>query len=453
MRKGNISKRCMVAIMAAMMAVSSAGAAAAVPMTVYAQTMDDNPQSNLVQEVPNGYEMNNNAGTVQVNNGTINSNTGQVLLNNNIVVNQGGTVSVNFATVNGTGYVTDNYGGSVSAGNTVANQYYSVLFNPSNLGSVAYDPASFSSYNDKQFLKVYPEPTGNHLGSITISPVSGYGIVGDDSENENGTIGYQIARQDNGTYVMTIYELHDNIELTAQQVGLSFQQIEQQSTNPSGGAVTSNTANTTGLDQKALADILAMLNNSGSMTEKNDVSSVASTTGNTAIAKAETDASAFGTVNDGGKIIKNELPAAIMISRESPITGVAFTETENSFIHKVGLKSGGKPFAHVYSIDRAKSSEAYACFDGAAATVGGVVLGGLNIELGYIFYGKLNALSRSVTTYATMKIKDFVPGATYYIARVLPGNQTELIPITVDEYGVFTVEITGGLAAYGLIQA
>ena len=123
MRKGNISKRCMVAIMAAMMAVSSAGAAAAVPMTVYAETMDDNPQSNLVQEVPSGCEMNNNAGTVQVNNGTINSNTGQVQINNNIVVNNGGTVSANFATVNGTGYVTDNFGGAVSDGNTVTNQY------------------------------------------------------------------------------------------------------------------------------------------------------------------------------------------------------------------------------------------------------------------------------------------------------------------------------------------
>jgi len=157
-------------------------------------------------------------------------------------------------------------------------------------------------------------------------------------------------------------------------------------------------------------------------------------------------------VNDGGKVIKNEIPGAFLITANDPaFSGVAFTETGASVASKAGVS--GKVFSHTYTLTRAKSGAAFASFDSAAASVGGKVVGGLNIDLGAISNGRFTSLPAGVKTTVSIKIKNAVPGATYYIARVTPGGATELIPITVDANGVASFEVVGGLAAYGLIQA
>ncbi len=158
-------------------------------------------------------------------------------------------------------------------------------------------------------------------------------------------------------------------------------------------------------------------------------------------------------VVDGPKVIKNELPGAFLIyDQDKAYIAVAFRETLSNLSTRLALGKSSRPFVQVYTITRAKSGAAYASFDAAAATLGGETVGGINIFFGVIEDKEYKPLPADQKTPVTIKIKNYQPGATYYIARVSAKGVTEIIPITPDEYGVATFEANGGLSAYGLIK-
>ena len=158
------------------------------------------------------------------------------------------------------------------------------------------------------------------------------------------------------------------------------------------------------------------------------------------------------TVIDGPRIIKNELPGAFLIyNHDRAYVSVAFTETPSSLSTRLALGKNSRPFVQVYTITRAKSGAVYASFDAAATALGGQVIGGINIFL-VLEDNEYKPLPGDQKTPVTIKIRNYEPGATYYIARVSANGVTEIIPITPDEFGVAIIEANGGLSAYGLIK-
>lgn len=152
----------------------------------------------------------------------------------------------------------------------------------------------------------------------------------------------------------------------------------------------------------------------------------------------------------GGAVVKNELSGAFLVAPASPIAGIAIREGVGAIKSKASLAGNETPFVRAYTVERKSSPAVYASFDAAAATVGGTVVGGINVDLGKLTGGKFTSLPDGVTVPVTIGIKNFDPNKTYFIVRVAPGGAIQIIPVTV-ENGRATFEITGGLAGYGLL--
>ncbi len=149
---------------------------------------------------------------------------------------------------------------------------------------------------------------------------------------------------------------------------------------------------------------------------------------------------------DGPVIIQNRVPGAFQIPVNDPaIETIAFKGNDE-------LGGGIKPFVFVYTIGRQKSPGAYASIDAAAKSLGGKTVGGFNVVYGYEEKEVFKHFPETEKTMACIKIKNFDPNATYYIARVTNQGVISVIPIKADQYGVALFEVCGGLGAYGLIK-
>ena len=152
----------------------------------------------------------------------------------------------------------------------------------------------------------------------------------------------------------------------------------------------------------------------------------------------------------GGAVIKNEAPGAFQIKADSPISGVAVTESAAEIKQAAGLAANETPFVSAYTVDRKKSNLLYASLDYAAASLGGTLLGAINVDLGKLTGGKFTELPAGVSVPFVMGIKNYDPNKTYYIVKALPGGAIEEVPCTVVN-GRISFNITGGLSGYGLV--
>lgn len=155
-------------------------------------------------------------------------------------------------------------------------------------------------------------------------------------------------------------------------------------------------------------------------------------------------------VSDNGSVVQNELPGIFEITASPAVSGIAVRGTAAQIKQKAGLAGNESPIVRAYSVERKKSPAVYKSFDAAASIVGGKLVGGINVDLGKVAEGKYSKLPREVSVPATIGIKNYDPKLNYYVAKVVSGGAIELIPVTVEK-GMATVDITGGLAGYGLI--
>lgn len=155
-------------------------------------------------------------------------------------------------------------------------------------------------------------------------------------------------------------------------------------------------------------------------------------------------------VSVNGSVVQNELPGIFEITASPAVSGIAVRGTAAQIKQKAGLAGNESPIVRAYSVERKKSPAVYKSFDAAASIVGGKLVGGINVDLGKVAEGKYSKLPREVSVPATIGIKNYDPKLNYYVAKVVSGGAIELIPVTVEK-GMATVDITGGLAGYGLI--
>ena len=251
----NLSNRCMVAVMTAAMIMSSAVVS---PIPVYANEQEAielgegtvNGETQIARnEVAKGEELEENTGTVITNNGTIvynegtvnnNSETGTVKNNMGTVVNNYGTVenltecedmygqvTYNYATVTGSGSVTNNYGGNVAEGVTVTNNFFSVTLEDNDQVTTEYGNG-FVTNDTVNYIK-----ENGQAGTLTFAPKNeGYQVTGTEGNNYEGTSGnatykYSVTNNTNGICSVALSCLTGNISLNMESLGLMLSEIKQ----------------------------------------------------------------------------------------------------------------------------------------------------------------------------------------------------------------------------------
>ena len=194
--------------------------------------------------------INDNYGSVTEENfGVITNNYNTVSANRNKIENNFGTVSANItSSVSYSAVVVNNYGGTVTnivdpnhTENiaTVTNQFYSVEVTGLDNASADYGTGFTEKVvdlqgNTKQFVQVTSNQTAieNASGTVTITANENYEISGDNVETANGVgFSYSVTRQENGSYVVVVSALTQNVTVSAETLGLVIRAIENNVNN------------------------------------------------------------------------------------------------------------------------------------------------------------------------------------------------------------------------------
>ena len=260
MRKKSLANRCVMAIVAASMAMSPLAVSMATPLVVYAETVQDNPVGGEVDIVPAGDTMNKNEGSVEENYGEITNNFGSVGSAGGSIVNQyGGNVNSNYQNTTITNYfdgdLSTSNGGTFTITNNfadvdnntpdpvknAANQYRSVSFIGDEYSTTTYEtgitPQVILNPSGDDYTNYYVklESNAGGSGSITISPNAGYEYTAEDVANgqlTDNTFNYNLRKQPNGSYVLEISGVLNSLDLHYEMFGLIAQAIQQSNPDP-----------------------------------------------------------------------------------------------------------------------------------------------------------------------------------------------------------------------------
>ena len=155
----------------------------------------------------------------------------------------------------------------------------------------------------------------------------------------------------------------------------------------------------------------------------------------------------LGSVTVAGTAIKSDVPGAYLVKT---LAGIAVRQSSATIKTAAGLANNETPFVRAYDITAKKSPAAFASFEGAAAAVGGTVLGAVNIDLGKLADRKFSSLDAGVKVPTTIGVAN-ANGRTLAVVKVLPGGATEILQDQDDNPDTVTFDIQGGLAAYAVI--
>ena len=154
-----------------------------------------------------------------------------------------------------------------------------------------------------------------------------------------------------------------------------------------------------------------------------------------------------GSVSVAGTVIKSDVAGAYWVKT---LAGVAVRQSSATIKTAAGLANNETPFVRAYDITAKKSPAAFASFEGAAAAVGGTVLGAVNIDLGKLADRKFSSLDAGVKVPTTIGVAN-ANGRTLAVVKVVPGGATEILQDQDDNPDTVTFDIQGGLAAYAVI--
>lgn len=125
---------------------------------------------------------------------------------------------------------------------------------------------------------------------------------------------------------------------------------------------------------------------------------------------------------------------------------------ESELKESLGPTKNEKLFTKIMDMDLKKSHLAKKSLEDTAATLGGKVLGYLNMELGVMRNGQYFALTEEskIVTYA-IQLSERTEDGNYGVIRVREGGKVEILKAH-SENGVITVETTAMPAAYAIIK-
>ncbi len=178
----------------------------------------------------------------------------------------------------------------------------------------------------------------------------------------------------------------------------------------------------------------------------NSSSSSSSDDGTAAV--VETEVKSVGTVSVGGVVLKSDVPGAYLVKT---LAGLAVRQSAATIKAAAGLAANESVFVRAYDITAAKSPAAFASGNAAAAALGGVVKGALNIDLGKLTAGKNFSTLNGVAVPATFGVRNVTPGHRLVVVRVVPGGAIEVLEDQDENPNTVTVNISG-FGAYFVVE-
>ena len=174
----------------------------------------------------------------------------------------------------------------------------------------------------------------------------------------------------------------------------------------------------------------------------------ATTTAQTTATVENPDITHESKVDVPGVNIKSTVPGAYAVKT---LGGIAARESVANIKAAAGLAANETPFVRAYDINAKNSSAAFASINYCAQSVGGVVLGAVNVDFGKLTAGKFSSLSPDVAVPFTVGVKNPPAGKTLAVVKVLPLGAVELLEDTDTAANTVTFPVTGGFAAYAVI--
>ena len=155
-------------------------------------------------------------------------------------------------------------------------------------------------------------------------------------------------------------------------------------------------------------------------------------------------------VTVGGTVIKSDVAGAFAIPATAPVSGVALRKANDTIKAENGLAKNEKAFLTAYELTAKGSPLVYASFQAAAASVGGTVIDGLNIDFGKMTGGKFTDLPATYSAPVTVGVKN-PGGKTLAAVKVVPGGESTVYQDMDENPNTITFPISGGSAGYAVI--
>ena len=160
--------------------------------------------------------------------------------------------------------------------------------------------------------------------------------------------------------------------------------------------------------------------------------------------------------NSGSSSSSSSSSTVTVVAETNKVAGVTSTvagkTSEAELKAAAGLGAGEKPYVKAYDITAKNSPAAFASINAAAQALGGKVVGAINVDFGKLSNGKFAELDSSVSARTMVGIPGAKADKKYVIVKVLAGGATEVIEDADTVTSTITFDITGGLAAYAVVE-
>ena len=196
------------------------------PVSAFADTVEDNPAGTTVPEIPAGDMMYSNSGTVTNNDGAVNYNHGILTNNNNFVRENYGTVTNNYGEVNENyGTVTTN--GTLPESETAAFDANAIVhFNygtvTTNNGVVTVNVGTVYTNNGTVYMNNSAVGTNNGTVTTNEGKVTTNSVTGTVTNKGNGTVDTNygtMTEADGSTHYGVLVDNDGDVSLTQKEKG------------------------------------------------------------------------------------------------------------------------------------------------------------------------------------------------------------------------------------------
>lgn len=133
------------------------------------------------------------------------------------------------------------------------------------------------------------------------------------------------------------------------------------------------------------------------------------------------------------------------------LQGAAVTTPLADVIASLGLTGSQTPYIMVFDTDPKKSNLAMNCVNAAAESLGGQVVGAINVTLGAKENGRLVTLTNGSAGMVVGLPKNADPSKTYCVVRVQPGGVITILNDVDSSPATVTFDVSAGIGTYGIV--
>lgn len=149
-----------------------------------------------------------------------------------------------------------------------------------------------------------------------------------------------------------------------------------------------------------------------------------------------------------GSVVRTTIAGAYDVKT---LQGAAVVTPLAEVAASLGLTGSQTPYIMVFDTNAKKSYLAMDCVNAAAGSLGGQVVGSINVTLGAKENGRLISLSNGSAGMVVGLPKNADPSKTYCVVRVQPGGVITILNDQDSSPETVTFEISAGIGTYGIV--